>query len=170
MKRLFFAFSLLLVLTSNSGCIKDEGCNLPDVQTIATPAEIAEIQSFLTSNGITNAIQHPTGVFYVVNTTLGGTQKPDLCNYLVVTYEMYRLGYPNPIDSYSEPAGRALRLGELILGVQKVGRLLGENSSVTMYIPPSLGYGAEPIEDDNGNILLPGNSFLRFNVNVLGIR
>ncbi len=59
-----FYFSLIILAAVLGSCSKkDETCNLNDSNISASAAEIASLQTYLSSNGIT-ATQHPSGFFY----------------------------------------------------------------------------------------------------------
>lgn len=59
---------------------------------------------------------------------------------------------------------------QLIAGFEEglVGMRVGE--ARRLIIPPSLGYGSEPRRDANGNVVIPGNSTIIFDVGVLRLR
>ena len=38
-----------------------------------------------------------------------------------------------------------------------------------LIIPPALGYGSEPLRDNTGTIIVPGNSTVVFDVEILSI-
>lgn len=148
-----------------SSCIKDQ-CRYIDQTITANNTEIAYIQSFLAGSNITNALQHPSGVFYTID-TLGAGLSPNLCSTILVTYDAYRFGYGNAFDSYNEPGGIPFVLGTLITGVQKVLPLIKQGGQITMYIPPSLAYGNQPQRDQLGNIILPANSYIKFRMSLV---
>lgn len=166
MKKYFF---LILALPLFLGsCVKDE-CSFPETSIVASSSEIASIQAYLASISAT-ATQHSSGVFYTINTPGSGNGVGSLCNTIVVTYNAYKFGSGTPFNSYSDPAGIAFVLGTLITGVQKVMPLVKPGGSITMYIPPSLAYGNQPQRDANGAIILPANSYIKFEMSLLGIR
>jgi len=38
-----------------------------------------------------------------------------------------------------------------------------------LYIPPSLGYGTHDKYDDQGNLAVPANSYLKFTIHLLDV-
>ncbi|HEX2189988.1 MAG TPA: FKBP-type peptidyl-prolyl cis-trans isomerase [Longimicrobiaceae bacterium] len=60
--------------------------------------------------------------------------------------------------------------GNLIAGFKQgvTGMKVGETRR--LIIPPALGYGAEPARDPQGNIVIPANSTIIFDVGVLRLR
>jgi len=60
-------------------------------------------------------------------------------------------------------------LGSLIDGFEQgvIGMRVG--GTRRLIIPPALGYGSEPVRDNTGAVIVPGNSTLVFDVEVLGI-
>jgi FKBP-type peptidyl-prolyl cis-trans isomerase FkpA len=145
-----------------SSCFKDQ-CGYLDQQYVASSSEIAYMDNFFTTNSITGLTQHSSGVYYKI-TSEGTGSSPNLCSNMLVNYSAYRFGYGNPFDSYLEPQGIPFILGQLIVGVQKVMPLVKAGGSITMYIPPSLAYGSEAQKDQLGNIILPANSYIRFDM------
>jgi FKBP-type peptidyl-prolyl cis-trans isomerase len=107
-------------------------------------------------------------VFYKI-TSEGTGVNPTLCSNILVNYSAYRFGYGNAFDSFLDPEGIPFVLGRLIVGVQKVMPLVKAGGSITMYIPPSLAYGSEAQRDQLGNIILPANSYIRFDMSLKAV-
>ena len=149
-------------------CIKDQ-CAYSDVVTTASSSEIAYMQSYFTTNGITNVVQHSSGLFYTLNNP-GTGATASLCNTIVVDYAATRFGYGNSFDSYTDPAGIPFVLGTLILGVKKLTPLVKEGGQITMYISPSMAYGNEAQRDQAGNVILPANSYIKFEMSLISVR
>lgn len=166
MKKMFLAFFAVPFLLSS--CVKDE-CSFTESGTVASAAEITSIQTFLTSQSIT-ATQHPSGVFYTIQNPGTGAGPSSLCNSVVVTYNAYILGSGSTFDNFSDPAGTPLVLGTLIVAWQKILPLLKPGGTIIMYVPPTLAYGDQDQRDQNGAIVLPANSYTKFEVTLLGIR
>ena len=160
MKSLFFAalFSLSSVVLF-SGCFKDPEpptCNYDPCAYKAPDIEIVKVKAYLDSNGIT-ATQHCSGLFYKINNP-GTGNTPIVCNFVNASYKGM-LTNGQVFDSSN--TGIDFNLGRVIRGWTNGVPLIKEGGSITLYIPPSLGYGP----DSNGNI--PGNSILIFDVNLI---
>lgn len=150
------------------GCVKaDDECNASDSSAVAPGSEIANVQSYLTSNGIT-ATQHPSGFFYSVTNAGSGTSVSNLCSIVTVKYTG-KLTNGNTFDS--TPAGQTTQfeLRTVIIGWQKGIPLVQKGGTLKLYIPPSLGYGLQEVRDNSGNLLIPPNSILIFDVEVVNI-
>jgi FKBP-type peptidyl-prolyl cis-trans isomerase len=39
-----------------------------------------------------------------------------------------------------------------------------------MYIPPTLAYGAMITRDGNGNVIIPANAYLKFDIDLLSVQ
>ena len=163
---LYLAFFSVVVLFSS--CVKDE-CKYNDPSIFASSSEIDYMQSYFASQAITNVTKHSSGVFYTINNP-GTGATASLCNTVVMDYSAYRFGYGTPFDSYDDPSGISFVLGELILGVKKVTPLIKAGGSITIYIPPSLGYGNNEQRDQNGNLILPANSYIKFDMSLIAVR
>lgn len=92
------------------------------------------------------------------------------CNTVAVHYTGYYNG--NKFDS-SRDLNRALiftpGLGTLIDGFEQ--GVIGMPSCATrrLIIPPSLGWGSDPVVNDSGQVIVPPNSTVVFDVEVLEI-
>lgn len=149
---------LLLFLPAILACDKDE-CPYPDSIATASASEISDIQEYLDANSLT-ATQHPSGFFYRVNTA-GAGATPDLCSAVTVKY-IGKLTNGSVFDANA--SGISFILGRLILGWQKGIPLIKPGGSITLYIPPSLGYGSSAV----GSI--PANSILIFDIDLVAVQ
>ncbi len=168
MKNRIAILLLMFFSLSFTSCFKDQ-CGYLDQQYTASSSEIAYMENFFTTNNITDLVQHSSGVFYKI-TSEGTGPNPNLCSNMLVNYSAYRFGYGNAFDSYLDPQGIPFILGQLIVGVQKVMPLVKEGGSITMYIPPSLAYGNEAQRDQLGNIILPSNSYIKFEMSLKAVQ
>jgi FKBP-type peptidyl-prolyl cis-trans isomerase FkpA len=158
----FFVITLVSVITLMA-CKKDKDCKSLPPSTIASAAEVANLQAYLALKGITNAI-NLNGMYYVLNNAGSGTS-PNLCSNIAITYRgsfIFRTGDGAGFDSTIN-SPRSFTLNSLIPGWQLALPLVKTNGSVTLFIPPSLGYGSNP---RNG---IPGNSYLKFTLNLLSV-
>ena len=156
----------LLLLAS---CLKkqDNKCNYNDVSIVAPQAEQDALLDSLTNHGI-QAQLDPSGFYYTISNPGSGAFVSNLCT-VVATY--YKGGFFNGQSfdsSLVEPA--VFQLGQVITGWQKGIPLIKKDGEITLYIPPSLGYGSVDKKDQNGNIVIPANSYLVFNVTLAGLQ
>ena len=154
----------MLIVTAFSGCLKstpDETCNPNyDPCNIKAPgSEIQAVQDYLTANGITNATQHCSGLFYVIdNPGTGATA--NVCSDISVTYEG-KLTNGNVFETKNSPT--ALNLSSVILGWKNGIPLIKAGGRIYLYIPPTLGYGSYT------SASIPANSILIFRVELVAV-
>ncbi len=160
----------VLLSLSFGSCLKIDKCPFIATNNVASATEIAAIQSYLTNNNITNAIQHSSGVFYVINNPGTGAAATSLCSNIYINYSIYKLGSATAFDSNNTTAGIGFTLGNLIEGVKKIAPLVKQGGSVTMFIPPSLGYASQELKDGNGNVILPADSYLKFEMSLVSVQ
>lgn len=154
----------LLVLTLMTACNKDESCKLSAPSTVAPASEIQAVKDYLNSKSIT-ATQDPSGVFYVMTAPGSGTASPTICSTINFKYKG-SLTNGNVFDN-SGTTAVSYPLGNLIVGWQKVIPLMKKGGKATLYIPPSLGYGPNDLKDGSGNVVIPGNSILIFDIELV---
>jgi len=107
------------------------------------------------------ATQHPSGFFYSIETPGAGVTA-GLCNAVSVKY-VGKLTNGTIFDQTTgSPA--TFTLGELIVGWQKGLPLIKPGGKIHLYIPPSLGYGA------NANGPIPANSNLIFDMELVAVQ
>ena len=166
MKKLIPAFIGILFLGS---CIKnDNKCNYTDSAVIAPATEVKALEDSLAAHGITDATKHASGFFYKVNNQGTGAAVTNLCTVVTVTYKGSFFN-GKIFDSTATGDMATFQLGQVIAGWQKGVPLVNSGGDINLYIPPSLGYGPKNFPSDN-QIVIPGGSFLVFNVKVIGMQ
>ena len=169
MKKLFLGLLISVVLV---GCFKDKDsnrvCGYTDSQTTAPDSEVVKVKAYLDSSHINNAQKHSSGFYYTIHAQGSGTFVTNLCSSVTVTYKG-KLTNGNTFDSTTAGSPVVYPLGQFIVGWQKGIPLVNEGGSITLYIPPALGYGSQVIGDGNGQVLIPANSILIFDIQVLDI-
>jgi FKBP-type peptidyl-prolyl cis-trans isomerase len=136
---------------------------------MATTAEKDSLQHYLGLNSI-SAIRDTSGVFYIITTPGFGTVKPDICSNVVVSYTG-TLFNGTQFDATAAGQTTIFALGRVIVGWQKALPHLTAGGSITLYIPPSLAYASQVINDPNtGYTLVPANSYLKFTINLVDVQ
>lgn len=163
MKRILFAATITGILFSS--CMKGSGkCNFNACAIVATSAEIQTIQNYLSANSLT-ATQHCSGIFYTIADP-GNGAAVSACSDVSVTYKGYLVN-GNIFDQSATPV--PLSLGQTILGWRIAIPLVRAGGKLILYIPPSLGYGNQDMKDANGNVVIPANSYLIFEISVVAV-
>ena len=162
----WFLLSTLLVLMFTS-CKKDSSCASLPPTTVASAAETANLQSYLTTNNITTAAEK-NGMFYVISTQ-GTGESPNLCSTITIDYVGKTINTTTGTDGAqfdASPANQPLvsALNRLIAGWQLTMPLVKAGGVITLFIPPSLGYGAQAA----GSI--PPNSYLKFQITLRDVK
>jgi FKBP-type peptidyl-prolyl cis-trans isomerase FkpA len=121
---------------------------------------MATVQAYVTANRPT-AILHPGGFYYEIIAAGTGTVTPQICSDVRVKYA----GYLTTGFKFDEElTGITFRLGQLIVGWQRGLPLIKKGGTIYLYLPPSLGYGANAV----GSI--PANSILVFSVELVDVQ
>jgi FKBP-type peptidyl-prolyl cis-trans isomerase len=117
-------------------------------------------------NGV--LIETRAGVRYTIQ-QLGSGPKPLLESVIVVKYKaMFLKDGPNGIP-FDDSDNLQINLHSLILGWQTTLPLVPEGSKVTLYVPSGLAYGPEDVKNSNGDIVVPKDSNLVFEVELLAV-
>ena len=160
-----------LILSSAliAGCLKNDAkCPYSDSHIIAPGDEIDSLREVLTDSGIV-ATPHASGLFYKTSTSGTGTGIANLCSNLTVTFEG-RLFNGAVFDSTTAGSVAKFQLGQVIPGWREGLPLISKGGNITLYVPPSLAYGPNPVKDSQGNVLIPGNSYLVFDIKLMDIQ
>ena len=163
-------FLSLLVLSTLvfASCKKEDKCPYSESGVTASATERTYLQNYITSNNIT-AIEHTSGVFYSI-TAAGAGESPSVCSNISVKYTGSLLPGGTVFDTNAGTSGSNFTLGQLIGGWQKVLPLIKRGGVITLYIPPSLGYGQQNVRDQSQNIIIPGNSYLKFDIELINVQ
>ena len=142
-KKLFFVlFAGGLVAT---GCKKNNSsntCSYTFSNTIAPASEQENLHDSLTARGI-DATLAPAGFFYTINQEGDGASPTSPCSTLAVFYSGGFLD-GRGFDSTSSGQPAIFQLWQVITGWQEALPLIKKSGDITLYIPPSLGYGSKP--------------------------
>lgn len=161
LKKLLFFVSFVIVLAS---CKKTDD-SVPCIANntgVPTAAEIASVQAYLTSKGIT-ATQDPGGFFYII--VAPGTGVTPALNSKITAKYVGTLENGTQFDQNKNAAGDFLGpLNQLILGWQRGLPLIKKGGSIKLYLPPSLGYGC------SGSGSIPPASNLIFSMELVDVQ
>ncbi len=150
-------------------CKKEDKCPYSQSNASASASERAYLTSYMSTNSIT-ALEHSSGVFY--NISLPGTgASPSICSNVTARYTGSLMSNGSVFDV--TPAGSPginFTLGQLIVGWQKVLPLVKAGGKVTLYIPPSLGYGSSDRTNQQGAVVIPANSYLKFDIELVNVQ
>ena len=159
---------LLFLLTSIIffSCKKDdtEKCPYTNPVIIAPASEVDSLQNWLTSQGI-SAVRDNSGLFYKIDSS-GAGASPQVCKTFVATYSGTFLD-GGVFDSNS--SGTTFLLGQLVAGWQIGLPKIKSGGGITLYVPPSLGYGDRAQLDQNGSVRIPANSYLIFYIHLIAV-
>lgn len=165
MKKLIFALFISIFVLAACKKNTTAKCTYVPSTIVASASEQSALQDSLTKYGI-QATKDPSGFYYRVNNEGTGAKAKDLCTTIAAYYKIGYFAGPAFDSTASSPA--VFLLGNVIPGWQKAIPLVGVNGNIDLYIPPSLGYGAN--DYTVGNITIPGGSYLVFNVVVSEIQ
>ena len=142
---------------SFAGCNKkDSSCS----ETIdAAPAsEVVALEQYITANNI-DAKKDDRGFYYKID-AVGTGEHPDLCSDIIVNYK----GWLTTGAVFDQNDNQSFQLKGLIKGWQAGIPLIAQGGKVTLYLPPTLGYGSS----STGTI--PANSILIFSIDLVKIK
>ena len=144
-----------------SSCLKDDSTRLPDCTPLTTAApanEVDSLKKLLSDSGVV-ATQDSRGFFYILeNGSSTDTSHPSRCSDVSVTYKGTFFNGKS-FDSTRDNAPASFNLSGTIAGWQEAIPLMKKETTMTLFVPPSLGYGPN---DYMG--VIPGNSYLIFKV------
>ena len=157
MKSVCYTVLCLFLLTAS--CKKDQGTATCDITVAAAPAQETEsLQQYLDDNDIV-AERHEKGFFYIIHEPGSGKQ-PDACSNVRVNY-IGRLKNGNIFDQANNTS---FGLSGLIPGWQAGVPLIRTGGRITLYLPPSHGYGS------TGSSSVPPHAVLIFSVDLLEVK
>jgi len=139
-------------------------CGYDPCAISAVPSEIGDLESYLSSKGIT-ATKHCSGMYYSIDAAGSGTTA-NICSTISVTYKGM-LTNGNIFDQSATPVN--FQLTQLIESWKKGIPLIKPGGKIKLYCPPSLAYGNQAIKDNSGNVVVPANSILIFEIQLTAV-
>jgi FKBP-type peptidyl-prolyl cis-trans isomerase FkpA len=159
---------LVLSLPVLGACKKTDGCTYSEQNVVASSMETGYLQNYITMDSIT-ATQHSSGIFYTID-HIGTGAVANVCSSITVNYVGSLIPSGTVFETVNTTVGVSFALGQVIVGWQKGISLIRAGGQITIYIPPSLGYGPVPKNDEYGNVVIPGNSYLKFVIKLLDVQ
>ncbi len=157
MKRFFVFLSAVIILSSCSK--KIDPCKY-DACAVAAPAsEVAQLEAYLTSAGITTATKHCSGMYYIIDVA-GSGATANICSTVGVKYKG-QLTNGTVFDQSATTV--TFPLDNLIEAWKKGIPIIKTGGKIKLYCPPSLAYGSQAV----GTI--PANSILIFEVELTNV-
>jgi FKBP-type peptidyl-prolyl cis-trans isomerase FkpA len=132
--------------------------------TVAPTSEQNAVKAYLDSNKITATLSQSGFYYSIVSQGSGST--PNLCSHITVSYK----GQLTDGTIFDQENDQIFTLGDLIDGWKKGLPLIQSGGEIKLYIPPSLGYGSTGYKDNSGNVIVPQNSILIFDINLLSVQ
>ena len=158
MNKLLPLFLLGSVLFFVSCSKSHENRCLTTIDVAADTTEVKNLKAYLDARGI-KATADPRGFFYIINNPGDTTLRPSVCSTIATSYTG-RLTDGNQFDASNYTT---LSLSNLVLGWQEGLPLIGKGGNITLYVPPSLGYGTI------ARSTIPANSTLVFYIDLLNV-
>jgi FKBP-type peptidyl-prolyl cis-trans isomerase FkpA len=152
MKSVVYLLLLTLLGLQCGSCKKADstGCTMSET---APATEVESVQSYLNTQGIT-AEKDNRGFFYTIENP--GTDKyPNACSNVTVDY----IGKLVNGNIFDQNTNVTFDLSSLIKGWREGIPLIKEGGKITLYLPPSLGYGS-----DGYGSSIPPNSITIFSI------
>ena len=150
-----------MIMISLGSCFKDPKpakCSYDPCAYKAPDSEVQAVENYLASQGITNAVKHCSGLYYIIDSAGTGVQLNG-CSYVAVHYKGSLTN-----GSVFDERDYQFSLSQVIPGWSDGVPLIKKGGKIHLYIPPSLGYGSQP----NGPI--PANSILIFEITLYDVQ
>lgn len=162
-KRFFIpAVFALLFYSCSPGSLT---CSFDPCAMVAPAGEIQNVQNYLSSNSLV-AAQHCSGLFYRIENP-GSGAAPSPCSSISITYKTYFFN-GSLIQQQTTPL--VIPLGSSITATRITMPLIKTGGRVVFYVPPSLAYGSQEVRDQNGNLVIPANSYLVYEVDLVAVQ
>ncbi|MBF9140534.1 FKBP-type peptidyl-prolyl cis-trans isomerase [Hymenobacter properus] len=160
--RFFFLLLLGAASLATTSCKKDE----PEIQDYSARDQ-GLIKDYLTANNITTAQEQASGLYFLPVRTNPNATKVAVGSYVSVLYTAHLLDAAGTVFDASSrhnnlPVTFVVGAGQLISGFEQGISLMHIGDKAELLIPSRLAYGAS-----TGNGLIPANSVVRFEVEVV---
>jgi len=163
-RKIVFILALSAVSIVFGSCLKSgdsytQTTTCPLTMGSPSASEITSLQSYLNSHAIT-ASQDSRGFFYIV-TNPGTGSTPTTASYVTVKYTG-KLENGTTFDQNLN--GYVAHLGSLISGWQMGLPLIKKGGAITLFLPPSLGYGCNVLPG------IPASANLIFTIELIDVQ
>jgi FKBP-type peptidyl-prolyl cis-trans isomerase FkpA len=179
MKKLIFLSAAAVTIFASCGktdsTTSSTDCSQLPISTSATVIESQNLKTYLVANGLNNTAIEKNGMYYII-TNQGTGVSPNLCSNLTVTYKGNLINISSNTEGgvFDETLGTATAtfpLSGVITGWKIIFPLVKAVGNVTLFIPPSLAYGAQAKPSRGpGYSDIPANSYLKFTVSLLSVQ
>jgi FKBP-type peptidyl-prolyl cis-trans isomerase FkpA len=170
MKNIFLRIVAIAFLFTSAGCLKgsdeEQKCNYDPCAFKAPAGEVDALRQHLAANNIT-ATEHCSGLFYIIENP-GTGKTPEACYSVAANYKGMLLD--GSVFDQSTQGPITFGLNRVIRGWTNGLPLIKQGGRIILYIPPSLGYGAEEKRDAQGVVRIPANSNLVFEVDLVAVQ
>ena len=155
MKYIFLLIITAVSLGCGSCAKKETTCDPP--QVTVPQEELTRLTDFINSRNITAELD-ARGFYYSIAAQGNGTH-PSACADVTVNYK----GTLTNGATFDKREGSVFSLDGLVAGWRLGIPLIAAGGKITLYLPPSLGYGSSA----SGSI--PGNSILIFEIDLIAV-
>lgn len=139
----------------------------PEVAYTPDMSADQEIQDYLKANNWEGE-KHESGMYIVTENPGEGDARPNLLDEVTIFYKGFLLDGSQFDGTESDPA--AFPLSNLILGWQIGIPMFGKGGKGKLIIPPGLAYGPDDVTGQEGEVIIPGNSTLMFEIELVDWR
>jgi FKBP-type peptidyl-prolyl cis-trans isomerase len=139
-----------------------------DQQRPQSEIDEEKITNHLKASNITNVIRHSSGIYYII-TQEGTGSNPNTTSFVKIKYKGYLLD-GTVFDQTDGNETLDISLQSTISGWQIAVPLLKSGGKGTFYLPSGWGYGSRDQLDRDGKVVIPGNSILIFDIELISFR
>ncbi len=155
----------LLLITLLTACTKNKiDCDYNACSFSAPASEVTTLENYLTSIAI-SATKHCSGFYYITDVA-GSGSTPTICSDVSVKYKG-QLTNGAIFDQATSPV--IFKIDLFIESWKKALIQLKPGGKMRLWTPPSLAYGSTDRRDNNGNIVIPANSILYFEIELVAV-
>ncbi len=160
---LLFSFCSVLIACNKSTGTSGTSCTYTASGIVVPASEMASLQAYVATRPGT-PILNSGGFYYEITAASTGSVTPQICSGVSVKYAGYLTNGFKFTSAAEETTGATYTLGQLIPGWQRGIPLIKAGGAITLYLPPSLGYGSSAV----GSI--PANSILIFTIQLTAVQ
>jgi FKBP-type peptidyl-prolyl cis-trans isomerase FkpA len=165
MKKFLLLTVLTIALSVQFGCSKSSTSTACTNATVES--EDAKMLAYISANNIT-ATKHSSGMYYQVITPGTGVT-PTSSSRVFVRYSGYTTDN-KVFDSQTDATKTNWVLATLIAGWQIGIPLIKPGGKIKLVVPSAYAYGCAGAKDSGGNVVIPANSILVFDIELVDVQ